>query len=208
MEQWDFWKQTIRTTVIKRCRCFSFLTVCSQIMFFSPCNNYKVFKKRMYVDRGFTWHYPFNRGVWHFMWNGLRAIAEGSPKFTHSKFLYSIKLNKNMFPSTATWILQATLFIEFGMGLNTSPNRYRGSTLRTSQVFVNEWAFQMKPHHNHDSKFPPSVTRKWCKEKKGGGITKENYVKEYFQQQTFVMLMVDGTKARTITCQFYAWNWK
>lgn len=43
-----------------------------------------------------------------------------------------------MFPSIATWNLQVTPFIEFGMGLNISPNRYRGSTLKTNQVFVNE----------------------------------------------------------------------
>lgn len=37
-------------------------------------------------------------------------------------------------------------------------------------------------------------------------MTKEYYVKEYFQLQSFAMLMGDGTKARTIICQFYAWN--
>lgn len=42
-----------------------------------------------------------------------------------------------MFPCTDTWSLQATVFIEFGIGQNTSQNTYRGSTLRTSGVFVN-----------------------------------------------------------------------
>lgn len=31
-----------------------------------------------------------------------------------------------MLPSTATWTLQATLFIQFGMGLNTSPTGTEG----------------------------------------------------------------------------------
>lgn len=38
------------------------------------------------------------------------------------------------------------------------------------------------------------------------GILRENYVKEYFQQQSFAMLMDNRAKARTITCQFYAWK--
>lgn len=40
------------------------------------------------------------------------------------------------------------------------------------------------------------------------GMTKENHVKQYFQQRSSAMLMGDGTKARPITCQFYARNWK
>lgn len=71
-----------------------------------------------------------------------------------------------MFPCTATWILQATMFIEFGMGLNTSQNMYKGSTLRMRKVFVNECAFQMKPNQNYDSKVP-SVTGKQYEEKSG-----------------------------------------
>ena len=56
----------------------------------------------------------------------MLAIGEGFPKFTHSKFLNSIKQIKNVLSSTATWTLQATPFIKFGMGLNTSPTGTEG----------------------------------------------------------------------------------
>lgn len=102
-------------------------------------------------------------------------FAEGSPKF-----LDSIKQNKNVFSSTAIWTLQVKLFIEIGMGPKTSQNRYRGSTLTTSEAFVNEEALHMKRHQNYDLRNSTCYKKvEQCKEGKAG-ITKENFVKEYF----------------------------
>lgn len=73
-----------------------------------------------------------------------------------------------MLPTTATWTLQAKLVIQYGMAL-TLYQTARGTMLRTSEVFVNEQDFQMKLHQNCDSKIPPTVKRKWCKEEKERG---------------------------------------